>query len=308
MDSAAVMRAFARVVERGSFSAAADDLGLTPSAISKMVTRLEDRLGVRLLHRTTRRLSVTPEGEIYHLRARDILAAIADADAEVSRAGQVPRGRLRVNCMAAFGVHQLVPALPEFRERHPQIEIDLVISDRLIDLLVENADIGIRTGLVTDPSLVAKKFAEYARGLYASPAYLARRGTPGIPEDLREHDCIVMSMMPSSHRWEFRDGNQVRGLDVANRILVDSAEATLQLAIAGGGVARAADMLVSDAVRNGTLIPVLSDSYIAEKVPLSAVYPQGRHRMPKVRVFIDFLTEKFSHAPWRDAFAGGRSL
>jgi DNA-binding transcriptional LysR family regulator len=281
MDSAVAMRAFARVVERGSFSAAADDLGLTPSAVSKLITRLEDRLGVRLLHRTTRRLSLTPEGETYHLRARDILTAIADADAEVSRAGQTPRGRLRVNCITAFALHQLVPALPEFITRCPEVKIELVVSDRVIDLLAENADIAIRTGLVADPSLVARKIADVARGLYASPAYLERRGVPNNPDQLRDHDCIVLSLIPSSHHWQFRDRGEVKGFDIVIRVLVDSAEAALRLAIAGGGIARVGEVLVRDAIREGRLVPVLADCYIAERTPLSVVYPLGRHRIPK---------------------------
>jgi DNA-binding transcriptional LysR family regulator len=143
-----------------------------------LITKLEDQLGVRLLHRTTRRLSLTPEGETYYLRARDILAAIADAEAEVSRSGQTPRGRLRVTCITAFALHQLVPALPEFSRRFADVTVELSVTDRIIDLLAENADIGIRTGDVANPSLVARKFAEAERGLYASPDYLARRGLP----------------------------------------------------------------------------------------------------------------------------------
>jgi DNA-binding transcriptional LysR family regulator len=301
MDSAVAMRAFARVVELGSFSAAADDLGITPSAVSKLITRLEDRLGARLLHRTTRRLSLTPEGETYHLRARDILAAIAAADAEVSRAGQTPRGRLRVNCITAFALHQLVPALPEFTARCPEVKIELTVSDRVIDLLAESADVAIRTGLVTDPSLVGRKITDVGRGLYASPDYLKRRGTPHSPEQLCDHDCIILSFIPSAHRWEFRDKDQVKGFDIVSHVVVDSAEAALRLAVAGGGIARVGDMLVGDAIRDGRLVPVLADRYIAERSPLSAVYPQGRHRMPKVRAFVDFLIERFADAPWRDA-------
>jgi DNA-binding transcriptional LysR family regulator len=181
MDRAAEMQVFVRVVDRGSFSAAAEDLGMTPSAVSKVISRLEDRLGIRLLHRTTRRLALTPEGETYQVRAQDILAAIDDADAEVARLGTTPRGRLRVNTGTAFALHELVAALPDFMARYPEIELDLSVTDRVVDLLAENADVAIRTGQVTDPSLVVRKIADAERGLFVAPSYLDRRGTPASP-------------------------------------------------------------------------------------------------------------------------------
>jgi DNA-binding transcriptional LysR family regulator len=289
------LRAFVRVVERGGFSAAARDLGITPSAVAKLVARLEDRLGVRLLHRTTRRVALTAEGEIYHLRARDILAAIEDADAEVSQAGRRPRGKLRVNCVPAFAFHHLMPALPTFAARHPDVELEFAITDRVVDLLAENADVGIRTGESQDSSLVARRIAITTRGLFASPAYLKERGTPRTPAELRDHCCIVLQVPSASHRWPFREGT----IDVKGQVQVDSTEAALRLAIAGGGIVRLADLIACHAVRNGRLRPVLVKSHVGETVPLSAVYPRGRHRMPKVRVFLDFLVEHFGHAPWR---------
>jgi DNA-binding transcriptional LysR family regulator len=228
MSNITDLRTFVQVIERGGFAAASKDLGITPSGVSKLVTRLEDRLGVRLLHRTTRRLSLTPEGETYHLRARDILAAIDDAEAEVSRAGQRPRGRLRVNCLPAFALNQLAPTLSKFLAQYPEVELELTVTDRLIDLLAENADIAIRSGPVDDPSLVARKFGEIQRGLFASPEYLARRGAPRTPDALRDHDCIVLKLFPGSLRWPFYDNGQVRVIDIRSRIQVDSGEAALK--------------------------------------------------------------------------------
>lgn len=300
MSEVSDLRIFVRVVERGGFAAASKGLGITPSGVSKIITRLEDRLGARLLHRTTRRLALTSEGEAYHLRARDILAAIEDAEAEVARAGQRPRGRLRVTCFTAFALHQLMPALPNFVARFPDIELDLVVTDRLVNLLAENADVGIRTGSVDDPSLVALKIAEITRGLFAAASYLARRGVPRAPEDLRDHDCIDLKISSSSNRWSFREKGQVRNIDIKSRVRVDNGEAALQLAMAGGGIIRIADLLAADATREGRLEAVLVESYAAERVSLSAVYPQGRHRMPKVRAFLDFLVQRFGHAPWRE--------
>lgn len=307
VDAAFDMRVFVKVVASGSFSAAAATLGLTPSAVSKLVARLEDRLGVRLLHRTTRRLALTPEGETYHLRARDILAAIDDAEAEVSRAGAVPQGRLRVNSGTAFALHELAPVLPEFLARYPQVEVDLSITDRVVDLLAENADVALRTGAVTDPSLVVRKIADVARGIFASPAYLARRGRPATPDDLAGHDCIVLSSVPAINRWPFRHGAGTRVVEVQSRVLVDGAEAALRLAIAGAGIVRLGDLLVGRALSEGLLVPLLADCHVVEPVAMSAVYPQGRHRMPKVRVFLDFLVERFARAPWRVGRAGTAS-
>jgi DNA-binding transcriptional LysR family regulator len=299
MDAATDMRVFVRVVERGSFSAAAEDLQLTPSAVSKLVTRLEDRLGVRLFHRTTRRLALTPEGETYHLRARDILAAIDDAETEVAQSGTTARGRLRVNAGTAFVLHELAAALPDFLYRYPEVEVELAVTDRMIDLLAENADVAIRTGPISDPSLVARKIADAERGIFASPAYLDRHGVPQTPDDLSRHNCIVLSSIPAINRWPFRDGTKVRIVQVTSRVIVDDAEVALRLAIAGAGIVRVSDILVGEAVRRGLLVPLLADQHVAEPLPVSAVYPQGRHRMAKVRAFVDFIVERFSDAPWR---------
>jgi DNA-binding transcriptional LysR family regulator len=291
------IRAFVRVVERGSFSAAAADVGLTPSAMSKLVTRLEGRLGVRLLYRTTRRLALTAEGETFHRRACDILEAIKDAEAEVAQAGQ-PRGRLRINCVTGFAFHELSGVVPSFIARYPDVSIELVVTDRVIDLLAENTDIGIRSGTINDPSLVARKIADFERCLYAAPDYLAQRGTPIMPSDLVDHDCIVHASKPPYH-WPFRIDGRVATVDIRSRLVVDNAETALRIAMAGGGVTRIADVLVGEAVRNGRLVPVLADFHASEPIPLSAVYPQGRHRIPRVRVFLDFLVDRFSQVPWR---------
>jgi DNA-binding transcriptional LysR family regulator len=262
MNDITDLRTFVQVVERGGFAAASKDVRITPSGVSKLVTRLEDRLGVRLLHRTTRRLSLTPEGEIYHLRARDILAAIDDAEAEVSRAGRRPRGRLRINCVPSFALNQLAPILSDFLAHYPEVELELAVTDRVIDLLAENADVAIRTGVVDDPSLVARKFGEIQRGLFASPEYLVRRGMPRTPEQLRDHDCIVLSISPSSLHWPFHNNGQIRFVNIRSRVLVDSGEAALQLAIAGGGITRLSDLISAQAHREGRLKPVLGKSRI----------------------------------------------
>jgi DNA-binding transcriptional LysR family regulator len=298
MSQTGDMLVFARVIERGSFAAAAETLGITPSAVSKIVTKLERRLGVRLLHRTTRRLSLTPEGEVYRLRARDILAAIDAAEVEVSR-GQMAQGRLRVNSFATFALQHLAPALPSFIAQYPKVEIELAVTDRIVDLLAENADVALRTGAIDDPSVVVRKIAHVERGIFASPDYLSRRGAPKTFDELTAHDCIKLTSNSAGHRWLFQEDGAVKVFDVKGLITVDNTEAALQLALAGVGIVRLGDMVVSNAVRDGRLVQLLTDRHVVEPIQFSAIYPLGRQHMPKVRAFIDFLLKKFKHAPWR---------
>ena len=178
MDATSDLRVFVRVMDRGNFSLAASDLGITPSAVSKLVSRLEDRLGVRLLERSTRRLALTPEGETFLLRARRIVADIEEAEAEVARVHGAPRGKLRINAGTAFGLHQLAPSLAEFLARYPEIDIELSITDRLVDLIEEQSDIAVRSGHIPDGPFVQRKLADLQRVICAAPKYLAQRGTP----------------------------------------------------------------------------------------------------------------------------------
>jgi len=292
------MRAFVRVVERQSFSGAADVLGLTPSAVSKLVSRLEDRLGVRLLHRTTRRLALTSEGDVYFARARQILADIDEAETEVAKSRSSPRGHLHVNTSNAFGTHQLAPALPDFLKRYPDIEVELSITDRIVDLVEEPADVTIRAGRIGDMSLSARKIAEVERVICAAPSYLKRHGIPRMPADLAKHVCIVLAVAESS-RWPFCTRDGIEHIEVAPRVVTDNGEVALRLALDGAGILRIGDLLVGEPIRRGLLVPLLSDVHHAETLSLSALYLAGRHRLPKVRVFLDFLMERFASAPWR---------
>lgn len=301
MSASDDMHVFSRVIERGSFSAAAEELGITASGVSRVVSRLEDRLGVRLLHRTTRRLSLTFEGETYYQRAKEILAAIDDAELEVSLGGNTPQGRLRVSSVVPFAHHCIAEALPEFTARYPKIAVEIMATDRIIDLLADGVDVAIRSGQINDLSLVARKIGDVERGIYVSPAYLARRGVPNSPEQLTEHDCIRLTSTPSGHRWPFFVDGQLKVIEIESRLSADNAIVALQIALAGGGMVRTSNLTIGAAVRDGRLVQVLTDCHVAEPTPLSVVYPLGRHRMPKVRAFIDFLIERFSHAPWRNA-------
>jgi DNA-binding transcriptional LysR family regulator len=291
------MAAFLRVLDRGGFAAAARDLGLTPSALSKLVARLEARLGVRLLTRTTRRLSPTAEGETYAARARDILAQIEAAEADVTAGSNRPRGHLRVNTGTAFAKHRLVPMLPGFFARYPDITLDLGVTDRRVDLVAEQTDVVLRVGALEDSGLVARKLAEGRRVICAAPHYLAQRGTPLNPEDLSQHDCLVLHGLARFTVWPFRTGQGgLRTFSVRGRATTDSAEALRDMALAGIGIIRVAWFLVARDLAAGRLVPLLEDAHLSEDVPLWAVVAPGRQRMPRVRAFIDYVAEQAAAA------------
>ncbi len=295
------MTAFVRTVETGGFSAAARQLGLTPSALSKLVTRLEDRLGARLLQRTTRRLQLTAEGEAFYARALPILKAMDEAEAEVTEAGTSPRGLLRLHCGSTFGMHQLAPAIPRFQARHPAVSLDLTISDERLDMMQEGVDLAIRIGPLDESTLVARRICNLERVICAAPAYLERHGTPRTPDDLQRHNCLWITSLPALRRWPFDTDEGIRVVHVDGNVVTNNAETVLQLAVAGVGVTRLSDVVVAEAIRAGTLVPILADWHHVEPVPLFATYPSGRNLSPKVRAMVDFLVEEFGSAPWRKA-------
>ena len=301
MDRIGEMTAFVRAVETGGFSAAARDLGLTPSALSKLVTRLEDRLGARLLHRTTRRLQLTAEGEAFYARARPILTAMDEAEAEVAQAGSSPRGMLRLHCGSAFGLHPLAPAIPRFQALHPEVELDITISDQPLGQMDERIDLAIRIGPLDESSMVARRICNLERIICAAPGYLARRGTPRTPDDLQRHNCLSITSLPALRRWPFDTDDGIRVVHVSGNVSANNAETVLQMAVAGVGITRLTDVVVGEAIRSGTLVPILTDWNHVEPVPLFATYPSGRNLSPKVRAMVDFLVAEFGNAPWRRA-------
>ncbi|MCK9380994.1 MAG: LysR family transcriptional regulator [Sulfuritalea sp.] len=293
------MTAFVRAVETGGFSAAARDMGLTPSALSKLVTRLEDRLGARLLQRTTRRLLLTAEGEAFYARARPILTAMDEAEAEVTQASASPRGLLRLHCGSAFGMHPLAPAIPRFQALHPEVELDITISDLPPGAMEEGIDLAIRIGPLDESSLVARRICNLERVICAAPAYLARYGTPRTPDDLQQHNCLWMTSLPALRRWPFDTDDGIRVVQVGGNVAANTAETVLQLAVAGVGITRLTDVIVGDAIRRGELVAILTDWHHVEPVPLYATYPSGRNLSPKVRAMVDFLVAEFGPTPWR---------
>ena len=285
------MAAFVRIVDTGGLAPAARDLGLTPSAISKQLARLEVRLGVRLLTRTTRRIGLTPEGETYLARARDILSLIEAAEQDVTAARGRPGGLLRVNTGTAFARHRLIPLLPIFLERYPAITLDLSVTDRRVDLVAEQVDVLLRTGPLGDSSLLARKIAEGRRTICAAPAYLERRGRPATPEDLLAHDCLVLRGLARLTVWPFRSATGLQTLTVHGVATTDSAEALRDMALAGLGIIRVSGFIVARDIAEGRLVELFEDLHMSEEVPVWAVTVPGRHRLPRVQVFVEFLAQ-----------------
>jgi DNA-binding transcriptional LysR family regulator len=297
--SPAEMAIFERVAARGSFAGAAEDVSLSASAVAKLITRLERRLGVRLINRTTRRLALTAEGEIYLDRVREILGAIEAAESEIASARAAPRGHLRVHTFPVIAAHELAPALPDFLARYPNITFDFMVTNRSVDLLGENVDISLRMGPLEDSRLVSRKIVDLSRIVCASPGYLARYGRPAEPADLVRHACLILSRNPGSATWPFRVGGKLTRIDVKGCVSADSADMLLQLAIAGAGILRLSEHVVARSIHAGLLEPVLQDAEDPEIYPLFALLPPGRHQAPKVKAFIDFLIERLGCAPWR---------
>jgi DNA-binding transcriptional LysR family regulator len=293
------IEAFVRAIELRSFTSAARELKVTPSALSKLVTRLERKLRVRLLNRTTRKISPTPEGELFVARCRRILAEMEDAEMEVGRYRDRPRGRLRLHVGVGFAVHQVVPAIPVFLQRNPEVQVDLIVEDRQVDIVREDIDISVRPWAPESTALVVRKLFEFERGLYASPAYLKRHGTPRTPDDLARHRCMAVSSIPNSDRWLFRTSEGRRVVQVALGASVNNADCVYRLALDGVGIGRLNEFIVAQAVRDGRLVEVLAAEHWPEALGMLAIYPQDRHRLPRVAAMLDFLKGAFASRPWR---------
>ncbi len=298
IDHASEMAAFVRVVDSNGFSAAAPVLGLSPSAVSKLITRLEARLGVRLLQRTTRALHLTQEGEVFYAAAKRIVGEIETLENQIAGQSSTPSGVLRVTTSLAFATHQLAPVLSEFLARYPLVQFELLPTDRVIDMVEEGIDVALRIGRLADTSFMARKIGEDKRLICAAPSYLARHGTPQRPEDLRRHNCIVSRDHAYLNRWAFKVDGQVVEIDVRGRVAVSEGEAQMQLALQGVGIVRLTRLTLAQAIREGALVPLLGAFSAEEAVTIHAVYPHRRHLAPKVPAFVNFLIEKFTPPPW----------
>lgn len=281
-------------LEHGSFSAAARRFGMTPSAVAKLVTRLETRLGTRLLLRSTRKLVPTPEGELYLTRARAILADLDDAERAVADgAGAAPRGRLKVTASAGFGESVLLPLVPAFLERYDRVELDLSIHDRIVDLFDERADVALRSGPLPDSSLSARKILETTRVVVASPAYLARRGTPRHPDELAGHNCLGFNFHRSMSGWPFLDPETGREWQMANagNALLDSGPSLRRLCLMGLGIGRVGRLYAEPQIAAGTLVPILEAFNPGDIETVNALFVRHDHMAARVRAFVDFLAQ-----------------
>ncbi len=292
------MAIFARVVETESFSAAARELGIAKSSVSKQINRLEDELAVRLLNRTTRRLSLTEAGAAFYQGCQRVVAEAAAAESAVTHLAAAPRGRLSVSAPMSFGVRHLSPVLPVLLGRCPELTIDLALNDRLVDLVEEGFDVGIRIAHLKESSLIARRLAPSRQVLCASPEYLAAHGRPQSVEDLKNHDCLLYSYQASGEVWRFSgpSGSDCPGrhkLRVHGRLRANSGGSLLASALAGFGIARLPSFICGDALRAGRLVRLLPEWSDPQEPVINAIYPASRNLSPKVRVFIDFLVEQF---------------
>lgn len=286
LDALAV---FSKVVETRSFSAAARAKGTTTSAVSKRIAGLEARLGVRLLVRTTRRVSLTEAGSTFHAHVLRILADVTEAEDAVARLGRAVRGTLRISAPVIFGQRHVAPVVAALVAEHPELRVDLTLADRYVNLAEEGFDVAVRIGELGDSSLVAVKLGELASVVCAAPAYLARRGTPRIPLDLGAHDCIRFSLLATAREWRFRgdDGREL-SVPVSGRLALDDGIAMVHAAVAGAGIVRLPSFIVEDALGRGELVEVLADRRTKPR-PVSVIHPHARHVPPKVRVFVDAM-------------------
>nr|WP_294811389.1 LysR family transcriptional regulator [uncultured Sphingomonas sp.] len=290
-DRARALELFAAVVQHGSFSGAGRALDMSPSAVSRAVDRIEERLGVRLLLRSTRALSLTAEGQAYLLAARRILADLDDAEQQIADQG-APRGRLRLSAALSHGRLCVVPLLGDFAALYPHILIDIALTDMLVDVAGGEADVAIRFGPLSDSSLTARKLGETGRVIVASPDFLAAHGTPQVPEDLHRFNCLNFNFRRAEPIWPFRREGRDFALSVKGSFEANNGETLGQLAAAGVGVARVGSFSVVPEIAAGRLVPILEDFNPGDVEQIHAIFVGGASTPARVRVFVDFLAAR----------------
>ena len=284
---------FALTVEAGSFAAAARRLGVTASAVSRRVANLEEQLGVPLLARTTRSLSLTHDGQSFHERCVRILEELGEARDALAHVRKRPSGTIRVDAPIALGRAMIAPRLPEFLSRYPDVSVDLTLRDQFVDPFVEGLDVLLRVGALGDSTLIARRLGESRLVVCGSPAYLKRRGMPKTPRDLSRHECLCYLRGGRPQPWRIREGGVLHEVVVRGRYNSSDVDVILRGALAGQGLVLLLDFLVADAFRAGTLVRVLAD-YDSTARPIHALYPKNRHLVPKVGAFLDFAAALFA--------------
>src|SRR2546423_2794895 len=293
------MRVFAKVVESSSFAGAATRLGISASMVTLHVKELEDRLGARLLTRTTRKVSLTETGRAYYERCTRLLADLEETEQAVSDMHAAPRGELRINATPSFGILQLAPAIADFTARFPGISVELMLSERLVDLIAEGFDVAVWVGELPDSSLVARQLAPCRMVVCGAPSYFERHGTPRTPADLTTHNCLTVAVtgLPYYRVWRLTstDGTALNISPIGN-LRTNSGAVLKVAALAGHGLVCLPTYFVGDALQSGRLVTVLDD-YMAQPLALRALYPHNRHLSAKVRAFVDFLAARFEQEP-----------
>jgi len=286
---------FARVVEAGSFTAAARELGMPKSTVSRKVSDLESRLGARLLQRTTRKLSLTDVGNTYYQHARRVVDEVEEAERAVTQMQEAPRGLLRITTPLTF--RYLGSIVASFLERYPDVQVEMVGTDRVVDLIDEGFDLAVRAGELADSTLIARSLGSERSVIAANPQFIDRRGAPSSPSDLAEIDCVVFSGTSDPTNWTLRGDGETVTTRVSARLTVNDFEVVRQVAVAGGGIALLPLSLCCDDLRAGRLVRVLPD-WCSPAAPIHAVYPSTRHLSPKVSAFLDHLQAVMSPPPW----------
>ncbi len=288
MDRLAAMQAFVKVVELGSFSAAADQLDLSKSAVSKMVRGLEDHLGARLLNRTTRRLGLTEAGGRYVEEVGRILADLAEIEAATAEQRAVPRGRLKVNAPMSFGLLHLAPLLPGLLQAYPELTVDLTLNDRVVDLIDEGFDVALRIGRLRDSSLIARKLCEVDVILVASPEYVSTAAPLQRAGDLARHHALLYAYGPLRDEWRLEVDGEVVDVPVRGRLRANNGEVLARAAVDGLGIALVPDFIAQPHLARGGLVRVLT-SVSGGRLPVHALYPGNRHPLAKLTAFVDYL-------------------
>ena len=297
MDKLQGMQLFTRVVDSGSFTAGAEQMGISRALASKLIQNLEDALGVRLLNRTTRRISLTDPGRNYYQRVSELLAQLAEAEAEAAQLQVEPRGRMRVSAPISFSVLHLAPALAEFQRRYPKVELGLDLNDRLVDLVEEGFDLAIRIGRLADSSLVARRIAPACLALVASPAYLQRAGNPARPDELPAHEFLIYTLATRRDELTFARGEETITVRIRGHLLVNNGDFIAAATLEGNGISLLPTFIVAPHLKNGSLVPVLKE-WTVPSIAIHAVYAQTRALPAKTRVLIDFLVERFGPEPY----------
>jgi len=300
VDNLNAFSIFVRVVETGGFSAAARDLSISKSAVSKQIARLEDRLGVRLLNRTTRKLSPTEAGIAFYERAATIVGSIEEAERAVTALHATPQGTLRINAPMSFGIRHVSPALPDFLATYPDITIDLTLNDRIVDLVDEGYDLAIRIGRMKDSSLIAKRLAPLRPIVCATPEYWRAYGKPSHPEQLKEHNCLMFSYLSTGSDWYFWDQGKRLPVSVSGNLHVNNGDALRTAALAGLGVILSPSFIIDEELRAGAFEPALQ-AFMNTGGGIYIVYPHNRHLSAKVRAYVDFMAKRCGPAPYWDA-------